>query len=286
MSELLSPRLLAKLEQLQLATRRPMVGGLIGAHRSPRFGASLDFSDYRPYHPGDDIRRLDINAYARLDRLTLKLFEAENDLVVRLLIDTSASMEGPKLQRAKEIAAAVGFVALTNRDVVTLHSFPETTPGPRILGRNGVPSLFKRLNGLVPSGDTQLTEAVIRLLAVSTGPSITVVVSDLLTPEWESALRRIPANRGELVVVQVLEPNDVRPELSGDLQLVDKETGAVIDISATPEANAEYEAMVDAWVELVGRQVRRVGASYLQLLTTDDLETVVLGSLLRAGSLQ
>ncbi len=286
MSELLSPRLLAKLEQLQLATRRPMVGGLIGDHRSPHFGSSLDFSDYRPYHPGDDIRRLDINAYARLDRLMLKLFEAENDLVVRLLIDTSASMEGSKLQRAKELAAAIGFVALTNRDVVTLHSFPETTPGPRILGRNGVPSLFKRLNELVSSGDTRLVEAVMRLLAVSSGPSITVVVSDLLTPEWESALRRIPTNRGELVVVHVLEPNDVRPELSGDLQLVDKETGAVIDISATPEANAEYEAMVNAWVDQLGGQIRRVGAGYVQVSTTDDLETVVLGSLLKAGSLQ
>jgi len=286
MTDLLPGPLLAQLEQLQLATRRPLVGGLIGEHRSPRFGASLDFSDYRPYHPGDDLRRLDINAYARLDRLMLKLFEAENDLVVRLLVDTSASMKGAKLQRAKELAAAIGFVALTNRDVVTLHSFPETRPGPRILGRNSAPSLCKRLDALEADGETNLVEAVRRLLAASGTPSITVVISDLLTPEWEAGLRRLPAGTGELVVMHVLDPSDMEPELSGDLQLVDRETGAVLDISATPEANATYREIVEAWAEGISAQIRRIGATHVKVLTTDDLETVILGSLRKSGSLR
>lgn len=286
MAELLPAQLLARLEQLQLATRRPLVGGLIGEHRSPRFGASLDFSDYRPYHPGDDLRRLDINAYARLDRLMLKLYEAENDLVVRLLIDTSASMEGDKLQRAKELAAAIGFVALTNRDIVTLHSFPHHNPGPRILGRNGAPSLFKRLNALEAGGETQLLSAVRRLLSASGAPSITVVISDLLTPEWEAGLRRLPAGRGELVVMHVLDPSDMAPELSGDLQLIDRESGAVLDVSVTPEAGETYAQIVEGWVQGISTQVRRIGATYLQVLTTDDLETVVLGSLRKTGSVQ
>ena len=105
-SDLLPPRLLAQLERLAISSRRPLVGGLVGEHRSPRFGSSLDFSDYRQYHPGDDLRRIDVNAYARFDRLLLKLFEAEDDVAVRLLVDTSGSMAGAKLRRAKEFDPA------------------------------------------------------------------------------------------------------------------------------------------------------------------------------------
>src|SRR5215468_300381 len=103
---------MARLERLQLGTRRRLSGQFAGEHRSRRHGTSLDFADYREYHPGDDFRRIDYHLWARLDVLLLKLFEADDDLTLRLLVDTSASMAGPKLQQARRVAAALGFVSL------------------------------------------------------------------------------------------------------------------------------------------------------------------------------
>ena len=124
-SDLVAPELLAQLARLQLATRRPLAGLAPGTHRSPKRGSSLDFADYREYHPGDDFRRIDYNLYARLDTLLVKLFDAEEDLAVRLLVDTSASMaHGGKLRWAVEAAAALGFVGLVRRDVVSVATVP------------------------------------------------------------------------------------------------------------------------------------------------------------------
>jgi len=129
---LLDPATLSRLERLQLSTRRALTSTLSGEHRSRRHGTSLDFADYREYHPGDDYRRIDYNLLARLDVLALKLFEGEDDLHVRLLIDTSASMgSGDKMRQAARVAAALGFVALVRRDTVSVHSFPAVSSGRR-----------------------------------------------------------------------------------------------------------------------------------------------------------
>ncbi len=276
--QLLEPGLLARLERLQVGTRRRLVGGLTGEHRSPRFGASLDFSDYRQYHPGDDLRRIDMNAYARFDRLLLKLFEAEDDVEVRLLIDTSGSMEGTKLLRAKQLAAAVGFVALTNRDIVTVHTFPTGGGGPRMLGQNGIPALFDRLNGLEADGSTPFAAATMDLLTRPGPPGLTVVFSDLLTPEWDAGIRRLPARQGDLAVVHILDPTDITPAVSGDVQLVDAETGATVDVSVSPAVAEDYTALATAWLGEVAGRVRRSRAGYVQVFTTDDLEQTVMGA--------
>lgn len=276
---LLAPDLLARLERLQVGTRRRLVGGLTGEHRSPRFGASLDFSDYREYHPGDDIRRIDMNAYARFDRLLLKLFEAEDDVEVRLLIDTSGSMDGVKLLRAKQLAAAVGFVALTNRDIVTVHTFPGTARArPRLLGRNGIAELFDRVGSLEADGSTPFAAATMDLLTRPGPPGLTVVFSDLLTPEWDAGIRRLPARQGDLAVVHILDPSDITPTVSGDVQLVDAETGATVDVSISPAVADDYTTLATAWMGEVAGRVRRSQAGYVRVFTTDDLEQTVMGA--------
>ena len=124
-NELLPATLLAELERLQLRTRRRLAGRFAGEHRSPHFGTSVDFADYREYHPGDDYRRIDYPLYARTGHLFIRLFEAEDDVSVRLVLDRSASMGfHGKLDQARRMAAAIGFVALLRRDTVTLHTEP------------------------------------------------------------------------------------------------------------------------------------------------------------------
>src|SRR6266540_4070557 len=212
---LLEPALLARLERLQLGTRRRLAGQFSAEHRSPRHGTSLDFADYREYTPGDDFRRIDYGAWARLDVLLVKLFEAEDDLTLRLLVDTSRSMDGPKLTQAARIAAALGFVALVRRDAVTLHTF---------------------------------------------------------------AIERLPARGGDVTVVHVLDREELHPTLAGDLDLVDRETGAVVAVSLAHETVARYEREAQAWADGVAARCARAGAAYARVLSTDDIEPLLLGS--------
>ncbi len=288
MSEpLLASGFLARLEALQLGTRRRLAGHFAGEHRSVRHGSSIDFADYRQYHPGDDFRRIDYFLYARLGVLNVKLFEAEEDLHLRLLVDTSASMGAAgKLLCAKRVGAALGFVALTRRDPVSVHTFPLDRPAPRFAGRVAVPALFSHLESLDAGGDTPFAAAVSSLLARPGPAGLTVVVSDLLTPEWEAALGRLPSRGGDVVVVHVLDPDELHPSLAGDLELVDRESGRRVAVSMAPETVAQYEQLAEAWVERVAARCRQVGAGYVRLLTTDDLESALLGAWRSAGVLR
>lgn len=284
---LLDPALLARLERLQIATRRRLAGQLAGEHRSPDRGATLDFAEHREYVPGDDFRRIDYAALARLDQLLIRLFEAEDDLIVRLLVDTSASMaSGTKLRQAQRIAAALGFVALVRRDAVTLHSFPLARPAPRFTGRHASGALFDHLEALVPEGDTRFVEAARDLLARPGPAGMTVLVSDLLTREWAEGISRLPARGGDLTVVHVLAADDLRPGVVGDLELVDRETGERVAVSLSPEALRDYERAALAWADEVALRCRQVGAAYVRVLDSEPIEPLLLGAWRSAGVLR
>jgi uncharacterized protein (DUF58 family) len=274
---LLEPALLARLERLQLGTRRPLSGRFGGDHRSRRYGTSLDFADYREYHPGDDFRRIDYQLYARLDVLLIKLFDAEDDLTVRLLLDTSASMAGTKLRQAIRVAAALGFVSLVRRDAVTVHTFPLERPAPRFAGRAATLPLFRHLARLRPEGDTRFARACTDLLSRPGPPGVTVVISDLLTDEWEQGLSRLPARGGLVVVVHVLDREELHPALVGDYDFVDRETGTTVAVSLSPATVADYERLVAAWTDEVAARCRRAGATYVRLLSDEDLGEALLG---------
>ena len=283
---ILEPALLSRLERLQLGTRRRLAGAFSGEHRSPRHGSSLDFADFREYHAGDDFRRIDYTALARLDQLLVRLYEAEDDLTLRLLVDTSTSMAGPKLRHAARIAAALGFVALVRRDVVTVHTFPLQRPAPRFTGRHAAHTLFGLLDGLDADGDTRFAHAVTDLLGRPGPRGLTVVLSDLLTPEWSDGLTRLPAAGGDVTVVHVLDRTELAPDLTGDLDLVDAETGETLSVSLAPEQLREYERSARAWVDDVAARARSGGAAYVRTFTDDDLEALLLSTTRTAGVLR
>jgi uncharacterized protein (DUF58 family) len=283
---LLGPGLLARLERLQVGTRRRLAGHMPAEHRSRRYGSSLDFADYREYNPGDDFRRVDYGAWARLDVLLVKLFDAEDDLTLRLLVDTSRSMAGPKLRQAARLAAALGFVALVRRDAVTVHTFPLDRPAPRFAGRSAMSALFAHLSSLDAAGETAFAAAAGHLLARPGPRGLTVVLSDLLTPDWEAGIERLPARGDDVVVVHVLDPEEIRPKLAGDLDLVDRETGDLVSVSLAADVLARYERETAAWLDRVEHRARRAGAAYLRVLTTDDIEPLLLGGWRRAGVLR
>ena len=279
--ELRSPEVLGTLERLQLRTRRRLSGQLVGGHRSKRYGSSLDFADFREYQPGDDFRRIDYLTLARLDQLLIRLYDAEDDLTIRLLVDTSASMATDrKLQRAVELAGAIGFVSLTRRDRVEVHA--PGRPPARFTGRSGVAQLFAHLESLEASGEGSLARSASDVLGRQRTAGMTVLCSDLLEPDWDAALHRLPARGAELVVVHVLGAGELDPPLLGDVDLVDAETGQRVAMSLTPTTVSSYRARLADWLDEVQSACRRIGAAYVLADTRTPLRAELLGGLRRS----
>ncbi len=284
---LLDPAFLGRLERLQLATRRPLAGRLSGEHRSKRHGTSLDFADYRTYQPGDDYRRIDFNLWARLDVLALKLFEADDDLHVRLLVDASASMaSGGKLRQAVRLAAALGFAALVRRDSVSVFTFPARGPAPTFVGRGAAAPLFAHLESLSPQGETPFAAAVADLLRRPGQRGITIVFSDLMTPEWETTLSQLPARGDDLMVIQVVDPAELNPVETGDLELIDRETGQRLPVSLSPETLDEYRTAMSDWVDAIALRCGQVNAAHALVRSDEPIEPLLLATWRNEGILR
>ncbi len=282
---LLSPRLMARLESLQLASRNRLIGRFGGEHKSKRYGNTVDFADFREYHPGDDFRRIDYHVLARLDQVLIKLYEADDEITVRILIDTSSSMEvGGKFAQAKRLAAAIGFVALSAHDSVSVHTFPARGPAPRFAGRAAVPGLMAYLEALDPAGVTPFAKAARQLLSQSSLPGITVVISDLLTKEWES-LVGLRATGSDLMILHLLCQEDLDPVLTGDLELVDTELGERLTLSVTEDVASSYRTRVEEWRNSIARTTRASGGTYIPVDANDDLEELLLQNWREAGML-
>ncbi|HUG08518.1 MAG TPA: DUF58 domain-containing protein [Acidimicrobiia bacterium] len=286
MTTLLSPALMARLESLQLASRHRLMGRFGGDHKSKRYGNTVDFADFREYHPGDDFRRIDYHVMARLDQVLIKLFEADDEITVRLLIDTSGSMAvGGKMIQAQRLAAALGFIALSAHDSVSVHTFPAQAPAPRFAGRAAVPSFLDYVENLEATGLTPFSEAAGHLLSQSGLPGLTIVLSDLLTTEWRS-LVHLRGSGSDVTILHVLCEDDLEPEFSGDLELVDRELGDRLTVSVTDEVAASYRERVRAWRDQVARAARGAGASYQAVDANDDVEALLMATWRTAGVLR
>lgn len=277
---LLDPAFLRRLARLRVLARRRFAGASAGARRSTRRGSSAELADHRPYYPGDDVRRIDWNAYARLEELVLKLFVAEEDLSLYLLVDTSASLSvGPKLDVAKRVAAGLGYVALTGSDRVSVCPFADGLGGasPPTRGRRMVGRLLRALDALEPAGETSLGRAVDQLLARRPRPGLVAVVSDFLDPEgFARPLDRLIAERFEPVLFHVVSPDELSPEPGGDLVLIDAERGTRVEVSLDERTVRAYRRRVAAFLEELEGYAKRRGLYYGRVSTETDFEQTLL----------
>lgn len=254
-SGLLDPEFLKRLERLRIEARRAFPGTTKGERRSTRRGSSVEFADYRDYAPGDDLRHLDWSVYARLDRLMVRLFVEEEDVRVDLLVDTSASMGfgSPltKLDCARRIAAALGYLAISSLDRVGAAPFADRL-GPRLRasrGRGQLIALLRFLERLpfAPDAPTNLAAALDRYGRETTKPGVLFVLSDFLDDSgYVRVLEKLAYRRFDVNLIQILAPEEVEPPLGGDLLLVDSETGESREVTIGASTVAAYARALGA----------------------------------------
>jgi uncharacterized protein (DUF58 family) len=289
--QLFDETFLYKLERLSILSRRAMAGQLQGERRSPKRGQSVEFADFRPYSPGDDFRRIDWNAYARLERFFIKLFVEEEDLTVHLLVDTSRSMDWGqpnKLWYAVRAAGALGYIALASLDRVTVSAFSQQVSEmfPPHRGKQQAMALFAFLQGLTPQTDTNLATALRDYAATATHPGPLLLISDLLDDGWRDGLTALAARGFETTVLHLLSPDETDPPLSGDLKLLDVETGEPVEVTADYDLLARYRQGLADWQEELRAFCGGRGMNYVAVTTDVPFEELILSFLRRRGVLR
>lgn len=277
---MLSAAELTLLGRLDLAYRRPQSGLYAGERRSPRSARSPEFADFRPYVSGDDFRQIDWLAYARLEKLMLRLYVAEEEACLNLVLDTSASMsmgDPAKWPAVRRLAAALGFLGLAAMDRVQVGTLAGGRLPP-LRGRDGVSRVWAFLERQEPSGEGDPDE--LRRLRWPR-PGVTVVLSDFLVEgaDWSGALAGLAARRQEPVLWQVLAPDEERPPIAGDLRLVESESERARELTVTPGLVAEYQRALEAHRAALARAAQSSGGRFLHSSSADDLEAMMLAGL-------
>jgi uncharacterized protein (DUF58 family) len=268
-SELLSPDLMAQLERLELVTRKIFRGRLKGERRSKRKGQSVEFADFRNYVAGDDLRTLDWNLYARLDKLIVKLFLEEEDLHFYTLIDASRSMDfgtPTKLAYAKQLAASLGFVGLIRADRVCIETLGQGPHqrGPTLRGRKSVWQMLEHLDTIQAGETTNLAEGVRNFATRNSGRGIVVLISDLMDKEgYEPVLRFLASQQMDTFVIHVLSQEELEPDVTGDLKLLDCEDGDEAEITVSVPLLSRYQQTLNAFVSGAQKFCSQRGMNYL-----------------------
>jgi uncharacterized protein (DUF58 family) len=277
---------LRRLEQLELASRRLTAGRMKGERRSIRRGQSVEFADYRNYSHGDDLRQLDWNVYARLERLFIKLFVEEEDVTVHVLVDASRSMDygqPNKLDFARRAAGALGYLGLAGLDRVSVAFLGDgraTTLRP-MRGKRRAAELFRFLSEPRTERHTGLAAAAREYAARLRGTGPLLLLSDLMDPGYLDALRDLAGTRCQLSVLHVLSPEELDPEVPPDARLVDNETGQGVEVTGDDDLVERYRTRLAGWQEEIGAFVSRRGGAYVAIPSDLDLADLLFDVLRR-----
>jgi uncharacterized protein (DUF58 family) len=287
-----------KLEQLMLWAPRVRAGALKGERRSVKRGTSIEFADYRNYSPGDDLRRLDWNIYARLERPLTKVFEDEEDLAVHLLLDASASMDWPpkggeiegaadahKFTFARRLVAGLGYISLATNDRLTLIGLNQDREqfGPA-RGRSHGLALLRFVTSIKPRGVADLNAALTRYAQRAGQPGLCLLVSDMFSPGgYLDGVSALLSKGYEVALIHLLSPDEIDPPLAGDLRLIDVESGTAQEVTVDGALRDLYRQRVDDWRDNLRVECARRNVHYLPVSTGTPWEKVILYDLRRMG---
>lgn len=288
---LIEPTVLAQLANLELVARSVVEGTLVGLHRSPTFGFSQEFAEYRTYMPGDDLRYIDWNVYARTDKTYIKRFFGDTNCQLMVLIDTSASMDPPefpspgavsKIDYARFFSAALVYLAARQHDAVGLLAFNEGIGlyRPPATKAATVRTLYHELDRLRSTGGTDWQKALEHVQGRLRKKSLLVVISDFYTEPDDLAqvLLGLAARGHDLLLVHVLDPGEREVRLKTAATLRDAETGEVMEVSPD-ELATDYPDRLRNHVEALKKLTIGMGGHYLQVDTDQPLDRTLSGYL-------
>lgn len=287
--ELLDPEFMSKLDQLELISRKIFAGKMRGERRSKRKGESVEFADYRNYVVGDDLRHLDWNIYARLNRLFLKLFMQEEDLHISILLDTSASMDWGQPNKglyARRIAAAIAYIGLVNFDRVSLYAYSNGLQF-ELAGVRGRRLMFKVIDFLTKveyDGPSNLSAAGRQFAIRHPQQGIVLLLSDFFEKGgYEEGLRYLLGRKYDLYAIQLLSPEEIEPSLVGDLQLKDLEDDDVADVTVSRALINRYKRNLQSYCGDLREFCTRRGINYFFTSTEVAFDQVVLNYFRKRG---
>ncbi len=273
---------LRKLERLKILAQKGIKGLIKGEHNSWRSGASLEFLDYRKYQAGDDFRYIDWNVYGRLDKLFVKLFHAEEDLTIHILVDMSQSMAAgnpPKDIYAKKVAAALCYLGLASLDRVGVTSFADSLGESKLpeRGKQVYLSVLKYLLSLRPEGETNLNSCLTEYASACKRPGIAIILSDLLDPKgFEKGLEALSYGRFDVTLIHILDHEELFPSLNGYLTLREVETGEMNRITLDGALLELYRKSMGDFLENIKDLCRKSGIDYYLWNTSMPFEDFLL----------
>ncbi len=282
---------MARLDQLDVMSRKILSGKMKGERRSKRRGQSVEFADFRNYVIGDDLRFIDWNIYARLERLFLKLFLEEEDLAVYVLVDVSKSVDYGNPSKAhyiKQVAAALGYIGLVNYNRVTVAAMSDgiVAETGAMRGRRNVARMIDFVDRLQPTGASNFADSCKRFALMNRQRGVLIVLSDFFIKEgFENGLKYLASGKYDLFCVQCLSPQEIEPDLQGDLKLRDIEDDDQAEVSITQPLIKKYKATLNAYCLSLKDYVTRRGGTYLFTSTAVPFDTLVLNYLRERGLL-
>ncbi len=278
---------LRRLERLELLAKALPRNTTRGEHTTRQRGAGLEFSDFRSYHPGDDVRYIDWNIYSRLDRLVVKVRTSEEDVTLHIIIDVSASMgfgTPSKFNYARRLAAALAYIALCNLERVSISVFSNGLQAylAPVKAKRSVTTVLDFLRGLACDGSTHFRDALLQFTARNSRRQVVVVISDFLSEQTRIddiayGLDSLRFVGHQVAALQVLDDEDVSPTLHGVLRLIDVEHGGEIKVTVDDALKTSYEKRVHRYLDAIDRHCRRTRIDYIRLSTSTALEQAVLG---------
>lgn len=284
---LLDREFLEKLERLTIHWQKSFAG-LVGGHNRSRFpGAGQEFLDHRNFHHGDDLRAVNWRAYLRLEKLFLKMFQVEPRVPVRMLIDISASMTahgGGKFDVARQLAAALCYIGLVRLDTIEIHGFASRLT-QRIFctgGRHRFKGVMESLSAMQPAGATDYLAVTREFIGAYSQRGLLVVISDFLDDNGcDKALQYLADYGHELLLIQLWADEDRTPPWVGELELRDAETGAALKLDFDEAARERYTRAFDEYCSTIQTLAIRGGGRYAGIATSQPLESIIFGELIR-----
>jgi len=284
---LLDREFLEKLERLTIHWQKSFAG-LVGGHNASRFpGSGQEFLDHRNFHHGDDLRAVNWRAYLRLEKMFLKMFQVEPHVPVRMLLDLSTSMTtygGEKFTYARKLAAALCYVGLVRLDSVEINGFSNRL-GHRILssgGRHRFPAVMDSISAMEAGGATDYLAVIREFISSYSQRGLVIVISDFLDDSGcERALQYLSDYGHELMLLQVWSAEDRTPPWTGELELRDAESGAALKLDFDDQARERYTRSFDEYAGTVQTMAHRSGGRYAGISTSQPIDSVIFGDLVR-----